>query len=82
MAEYAGHVAVGLVGLANILDPALIVVSGGLIDLADVLLDPVRAAFGGRVEGAAYRPEIPIVPAALGRHAGVIGAAVLARELT
>jgi glucokinase len=82
MAEYAGHVAVGLVGLANILDPALIVVSGGLIDLADVLLDPVRAAFGGRLEGAAYRPEVPIVPAALGRHAGVIGAAVLARELS
>ena len=73
--------AVGLVGLANILDPALIVVSGGLIDLADVLLDPVRAAFGGRLEGAAYRPEVPIVAAALGRHAGVIGAAVLAREL-
>jgi glucokinase len=82
IAEYAGHVAVGLVGLANILDPALIVVSGGLIDLADVLLDPVRAAFGGRLEGAAYRPEVPIVAAALGRHAGVIGAAVLARELS
>jgi glucokinase len=82
MAEYAGHVAVGLVGLANILDPALIVVSGGLVDLADVLLDPVRAAFAGRLEGAAYRPEVPIVAAELGRHSGVIGAAVLARELT
>jgi glucokinase len=81
VAEYAARVGIGLVGLANILDPALIVVSGGLVDLADVLLDPVRAAFAGRLEGAAYRPEVPIVPAALGGHAGVIGAAVLAREL-
>jgi glucokinase len=82
VAEYAGYVATGLVGLANILDPALIVVSGGLVDLTDVLLDPVRAAFAGRLEGAAYRPDVPILPAALGRHAGVIGAAVLARERT
>jgi glucokinase len=82
VAEYAGHVATGLVGLANILDPAVIVVSGGLVDLGDVLLEPVRAAFAGRLEGAAYRPEVPILPAALGRHAGVIGAAVMARELT
>jgi predicted NBD/HSP70 family sugar kinase len=43
---------------------------------------PVRASFVGRLEGAAYRPEVPIVAAALGRHAGVIGAAVLARELS
>jgi glucokinase len=78
---YAAQVAIGLVGLTNILDPALIIVSGGLVDLADVLLEPVRAAFAGRTEGAAYRPEIPIVAAALGRHSGVIGAAVLAREL-
>jgi glucokinase len=81
IAEYAGHVATGLVGLVNILDPSLVVVSGGLIDLGDVLLDPVRAAFAGRLEGARYRPEVPIVPAALGRHAGVVGAAVVAREL-
>jgi len=79
--EYADQVARGLVGLVNILDPELVVVSGGLVDLGDVLLAPLRAAFVGRIEGAAHRPEVPIVRAALGGDAGVIGAAVLAREL-
>jgi len=79
--EYASRVAVGLVGLANIFDPELIMVSGGLVELDDVLLGPLRVAFAGRIEGAPYRPEVPIVPAVLGGHAGVVGAAVLARSL-
>jgi hypothetical protein len=41
----------------------------------------LRAAFAGAIEGAPYRPEVPIVPALLGAHAGVVGAAVLARSL-
>jgi glucokinase len=81
VAEYAAAVALGLVGLVNILDPELVVVSGGLADLDDLLLEPLRAAFDGRIEGAAYRPAVPIVCAELGTHAGVVGAAVLAREL-
>jgi glucokinase len=77
--EYARAVAVGLVGLVNVLDPQLVVVSGGLVELGDLLLDPIRASFAGRIEGTSYRPEVPIVAAALGDDAGLIGAAVLAR---
>ena len=73
-------VALGFAGLVNILDPALIVVSGGLVELGDLLLAPLRAAFADRIEGAAYRPPVPIVPARLGDLAGVIGAAALARD--
>jgi glucokinase len=79
--EYARWVAVGIVGLVNILDSELVIVSGGLVELDDVLLTPLRAAFAGGIEGAPYRPEVPIVPALLGTHAGVVGAAVLARAL-
>lgn len=79
--EYAGYVAVGLAGLANILDPERIVISGGLVELGDTLLMPVRDAFARCIEGAEYRPTIPIVPAELGEHAGVIGAAARARDL-
>lgn len=79
--EYAQRVAVGLVGLANIFDPAKIVVSGGLVALGDLLLTPVQEWFDGNIEGARYRPPVPIVPAALGERAGVVGAAVLARGL-
>ncbi len=79
--EYARRVAIGLVGLVNIFDPELVVVSGGLVELGDVLLGPMRAAFDGRIEGATHRPPVPIVAAELGGQAGVVGAAVLAREL-
>jgi len=79
--EYARRVAIGLVGLVNIFDPERVVVSGGLVELGDVLLGPLRAAFDGRIEGAAHRPAVPILPAELGGRAGVVGAAVLAREL-
>lgn len=79
--EYARRVAVGLVGLVNIFDPELVVVSGGLVELGDVLLAPLRAEFDGRIEGAAHRPAVPIVAAELGGRAGVVGAAVLARAL-
>jgi len=79
--EYADYVAIGLAGLANIFDPQAIVIGGGLIELGDVLLEPVRASFGPRIEGPDSRPTIPIVPAALGEPAGVIGAAVRARPL-
>jgi glucokinase len=81
LAEYARLVALGLVGLANILDPEVIVISGGLVALGDLLLTPLRASFDDHLEGAAYRPAVPIVEAALGAHAGVVGAAALAREL-
>jgi glucokinase len=81
LAEYADLVAVGLAGLANILDPERIVISGGLVELGDTLFAPLRAAFARRIEGFEYRPPIAIVPSILGEHAGVIGAAARARDL-
>jgi glucokinase len=81
LAAYADLVAVGLAGLANILDPERIVISGGLVELGETLFAPLRAAFGQRIEGVQYRPPIAIVPSVLGEHAGVIGAAARARDL-
>jgi glucokinase len=80
LARYADNVALGLAGLANILDPERIVVAGGLVELGNLLFEPLRAAFVTHIEGAAYRPSIAIVPAELGERAGAVGAAVLARE--
>lgn len=77
--RYSTNVAVGLAGLANILDPTLIVVSGGLIELGEILLEPVRRSFAGRIEGADHRPSPQIVAAMLGDRAGMVGAAALAR---
>ena len=78
---FAEYVATGFAGLANIFDPEAIVISGGLVNVGDVLLSRLRERFPVHLEGRAYRPEIPIVAATLGDQAGVIGAAVLARQV-
>jgi glucokinase len=77
MDELARWIARGLANLANILDPGVIVLGGGLLGAADLLLDEVRSDFADRVIAAELRPAIPIVPAALGERAGAIGAALI-----
>ena len=54
--QYAENVALGLAGLANILDPECIVIAGGLVELGPLLFGPLRDAFGRHVEGVEYRP--------------------------
>ncbi|HVM10955.1 MAG TPA: ROK family protein, partial [Actinomycetota bacterium] len=70
----------GLAGLVNILDPEAVVVGGGVAELGEALLGPAREAFALAVEAPEHRPEVPILPAALGSDAGAIGAALLALE--
>jgi glucokinase len=78
---YARWVALGLGGLVNIFDPGLVVVSGGLVTLGDLLLDRVRAELPAFVEAPGHRVVPPVVAAELGHRAGAIGAAALARPL-
>jgi glucokinase len=75
---YSYAVAIGLVGLANIFDPSVIAIAGGLVNDGELFLDPIRRHFLGHIEGSEYRATPEIVPAALGERAGVIGAALLA----
>jgi glucokinase len=66
-----------LVTFANIFEPKVIVIGGGVMAAGDLLLDPARKVLRER----ALRPmnEIPVVAAQLGPEAGLIGAAALAR---
>ena len=65
----------GLASLANALDPDLIVLGGGLATLGDALLDPARRIL--RRNALPGPARCPVVPAALGADAAVIGAAAL-----
>jgi len=78
MDRFAGWVALGLADLANIFDPQVLVLGGGLVTAGEALLAPVRRAFRELLAGAEWRPEVKIVTAELGAHAGAIGAADLA----
>jgi glucokinase len=78
--ELAHWIALGLANLVNILDPGIIVIGGGLVEAADLILPEVRNRFPDLVMAGALRPEVPIVAAELGERAGAIGAALLAAE--
>ncbi len=68
---------VALASFANIFEPKVIVVGGGVMAAGDLLLEPARRELRGR----ALRPmnEIPVVAAEMGPDAGMIGAAAMAR---
>jgi len=70
----------GIATLTAVLDPAVIVIGGGVSEAGDLLLDPLRAAFESSISGRGHRPYAEIRPAELGNRAGMIGAADLARR--
>ncbi len=72
------RIGVALSGLANIFDPEVIVVGGGVMAAGELLLDPAREEFRAR----ALPPQnaTPIRAAALGVDAGMVGAAILAAD--
>ena len=70
----------GIASLTAVLDPAVVVIGGGVSEAGDLLLDPVRAHFRANLTGRHYRPELEVRAALLGNKAGMIGAADLARR--
>lgn len=78
--EFAWWLALGLANLANILDPRVIVIGGGLVKAGETLLVPVRSAFNSQLEGASVRPAVEIVAASLGERGGAIGAGTIGFE--
>ncbi len=64
--------------MAALLDPEGFVIGGGVADAGDLLIDPMRAAYGRSLTGRGYRPVAAFTRAELGNDAGVIGAAALA----
>ncbi len=80
LAETGRRLGEGIAGLVNILDPDVVVMGGGVAEASDLLLEPLRGAYRGAVEGREARPDVPIVPAELGNDAAAVGAALLALE--
>ncbi len=80
LAEVGHWLGEGIASLAAVLDPAVVVVGGGVSAAGDLLLGPVREAFADHLTGRAHRPLAEIRPAELGNLAGLIGAADLARR--
>ncbi|MER7702575.1 ROK family protein [Kitasatospora sp. NPDC097605] len=69
---------VGLAALANVFDPAVMIVGGGPVAAGDLLLAPARAEFARRLYAPGDRPPVPVLAARFAGDAGAIGAALLA----
>ena len=70
----------GMADLCAVLDPEVIVLTGGLTEAGEILLSPVRESFTTRLTARAHRPAIPVIISSAGQEAGLIGAADLARQ--
>jgi glucokinase len=67
-------------GFQAVLDPELFVIGGGVAQLGDVLLEPIRLAYETSLPGYGDRPVAEFAVARLGNDAGLIGVADLAGE--
>jgi len=78
-ARAAAALGVGVTNLVNLLNPAMVIIGGGVARAGELIFAPVRRIVR---EEAFERPgsAVQIVPAALGDDVGVVGAAAVVRE--
>jgi glucokinase-like ROK family protein len=74
--EAAEHLGVALAGMLNLMNPALVILGGGLARLGEVLLEPLRETINGRTLVSSVAAS-EIRTSQLGPRAVAIGAATL-----
>jgi glucokinase len=79
LTEAGRWLGIGIVTLANALNPEVVVIGGGAAAAGDLLLDPAREVLAERALPP-NRELVRVVPAHFGDEAGMIGAALLALE--
>jgi glucokinase len=72
---------IGLVSLVNIFNPQIAVIGGGVSAAGELLLEPARAVMRERALSP-NKEVVRVEAAAFGAEAGMIGAALMAREGT
>ncbi|GAA1348074.1 ROK family protein [Saccharothrix algeriensis] len=80
MSDLARWLGEGLALVADVYDPEVVVIGGGVADSAPLFLDEARERYAAVVTGAGHRPLSRIRTAQLGDDAGIVGVATLARE--
>jgi len=80
ISKYIKYISVGIVDIINVFRPEVIVIGGGISGQGERLLSPIRECAQKESYGQVDR-ETEIVAAALGNDAGIIGAAMLWRQL-
>ena len=76
----ADYLARAMGSLVAVLDPEVFVIGGGLSELGEGILEPIKRNFSAQLPAQGFRPEAKVVLASFANEAGVIGAADLARH--
>jgi glucokinase len=79
IAEIGRRLGIGVVSLVNIFNPEVVVIGGGVSAAGELLLDPARAVVAERAL-LPGRDGVRIAVARFGPEAGLVGAALMARE--
>ena len=69
----------GIASLSVLLDPACVVIGGGVLDAGEILLKPTRESLERTMPFAGKHPYPTLIAAELGNEAGLVGVADLAR---
>lgn len=80
VADVAGWLGRGLALVADVFDPDVVVIGGEVSASAPLFLDDAVRTYGEQVTGGVHRRLADVRPAVLGGDAGMIGAALDARE--
>ena len=67
----------GTANLVTLLDPELVVLGGGMVEVGEPLVGRIRRRLTEAVFASQQRDGPPLVAAALGKQSGGIGAALL-----
>ncbi|MGC4934945.1 ROK family protein [Gordonia sp. DT30] len=79
-AAFAASLGQGLAMIADVFDPDLIVIAGGVGTASGLYLDEAREHYARLITGAGHRQLARIRGTQLGENAGVLGAAEIARR--
>ncbi len=79
--ETGYYIGVGVANILALLDPDIVIISGGIARAGRILMDPIRKTASRLVLGAEHR-RYKIVTARLGDDAGILGAALFAKSAT
>ncbi|RZQ63278.1 ROK family protein [Amycolatopsis suaedae] len=80
MTELSRWLGEGLALVADVFDPEVMVVAGGVSESSPLFLDEAREHYAAAITGSRHRPLARIRTAQLGDDAAIVGAATLARE--
>jgi len=80
--EHAGtYIGYALADFLHMLNPAIVILGGGVSLAGSLLIEPLKAALPERIMNRAYLDNLVITTSALGDNAGLMGALALARSV-